>query len=166
LRSADFSNWRLRTAIFGHRLRTPEEPDFHLFRDILADASATSRQWGATVTLVYLPSYSHFLLGREKDHPMLAEMHRRVLEIAAAQHISTIDIEKAFFAVQDPRTLFFYPGSHYNEVGYLLVGETIVNALGEMDKQQRVTAASGLPNADTASAPAAGPTQISRIEQR
>src|SRR5262245_43851901 len=88
---------RLRTAVFGHRLRTPVEPDFRLFRDILADASATSRQWGGTMTLVYLPSYNRFLRGREEDHPMLAEMHRHVLEIATAQHISTIDIEKAFF---------------------------------------------------------------------
>ncbi|MBI1985615.1 MAG: hypothetical protein HYS64_02845, partial [Rhodospirillales bacterium] len=36
-----------------------------------------------------------------------------------------IDVHPAFAAERDPRALFTFPGSHYNEAGYRLAAQVI-----------------------------------------
>ena len=103
---------------------------FSIFADVLREARRTVEGWGGRLVLVYLPDGPRYFAAarnsRIRDH-----IRARVFAIANETGLPVIDVHEAFAAYPDPKTLFVYPGSHYNADGYALAANTIAAKLGD-----------------------------------
>jgi hypothetical protein len=115
----------LRQMIGGNYRHDDNGADIELFRRILTDAKNNTAQWGGELYFVYLTEWQRY------NKPKLANMHRdKVLSTVINTGIPIIDLHKVFSAYPDQLSLFsFRIGPHYNENGYRLVAETILQTL-------------------------------------
>lgn len=107
---------------YGHT-QGPEEEAF--FQKILENASATVSSWGGHLYFVYLPSYDDL---KFRGKPPLRAY---VLRLAKSVGLSTLDLCPTFLGQPQPLDFYPYPGAHFNEEGYRVAAEGILNYLGE-----------------------------------
>jgi hypothetical protein len=100
--------------------------DAEMFRKILMIAKDTTESWGGKLYFVYLPEWQRY------NKPELADPHRdEVLVLVNDLGIPIMDIHKSFVEASD-NPLIFFPYKmfgHYNEAGYKLVAETIIDSI-------------------------------------
>jgi hypothetical protein len=101
---------------------------FDLFRAALAEAKREIESWGGRLTFVYLPDSTRYF-GADHRGPARERIRERVLAEAAGLWLPVVDVHLAFLAEPDPRALFQYPGSHYNEAGYRAVAAAVERTL-------------------------------------
>lgn len=111
--------------------RVPEpwagkEPDFEFLGRVLGEARSTVETWGGELLFVYLPSYP--TLSRRISHP-----HReRVLAVAAAQGLDTIDVARHLLESADPIRWFpWRRDNHFDSQGYREIAELVLAATRE-----------------------------------
>lgn len=103
--------------------------DYDLFREVLASAKDLTSSWGGELYFVYFPGISYF------DNPEAEKPVRvRVMRLVDDLDIPIIDLTDAFAAHPDPRSLRPFRGyGHFNEAGYRLFGEAILQYIEEND---------------------------------
>jgi hypothetical protein len=109
----------------SHKEHPDVEADLPLFARILLEAKSGVESWGGTLYVVYLPEWLRYA------HPQAASAQREsVLSIIHSNGIPLIDLHPVFEAHGDPLSLFPYRSNgHYNEDGYRLVGQTVLEAI-------------------------------------
>jgi hypothetical protein len=105
--------------------------DFALLARIYAEARRSTEAWGGRLTVVYLPSSEG-----ECDlfDPTVARdnwLRRGVRDAAAAAGVPLLDFGARIAARADVPSLFYYPGSHFNEKGYALLAEVVAQSLDQ-----------------------------------
>ncbi len=94
------------------------------FDSIMSSASLRTREGGAELVFVYLPSFRGF--GYQIDHPWRA----RVLATVAKHEIPIIDMRKEFLRLPDPIGMFnFRKEAHYTDAGNALVAKLVLQYL-------------------------------------
>jgi hypothetical protein len=104
----------------------PDEEQIPAFRRVLASARAAVQGWGGSLYLVYLPTYTRFA-GMAND-----ERHRlrgAVLQQAREAGVPVIDVVSEFAKIDNPHSLWFDAGTHYNERGNRIVADAILRTL-------------------------------------
>jgi hypothetical protein len=103
------------------------EPDFPLFKRVLARAKSRVESWGGQLFFVYVADMFYLQYKGKRMH------HNRdkVLEAAREVGLPVIDTMPTFMAVADPLTVMAHLESHCNEAGYKLLAETILKGLDE-----------------------------------
>jgi lysophospholipase L1-like esterase len=104
------------------------ERDTALFEKILDKARASIDSWGGRFVFVYLPESGRYFAAA-RDNAIRDRLRGRVLEILAERDIPLVDVHEAFAASPDPRQMYQYPGSHFNDDGYKLTADLIANYL-------------------------------------
>lgn len=100
--------------------------NLEFFRRLLAQVNAQVGEWGGQFVFVYLPSRARY---SGRAHPE-ALTKGEVLGVVHDLGIPAVDIDAAFKAHGDPLSFFaFRRADHYNEIGQLLVAETVLKAL-------------------------------------
>ncbi len=109
---------------------TGDDPDraLELFAKVIAQARAEVQSWGGRLHLVYLPESARYF-GSSRDSDIRDYFHARVMKIAARLNLDFMDVDTACGGEADPRTMFVYPGSHYNEKGYLVAAKAILKQI-------------------------------------
>ncbi len=79
---------------------------------------------------VYLPDSTRYFAS-PRDSRIRDHIRERVLDIVTGMDLPVIDVHEAFAAQADPRSLYVYPGSHLNEVGYRVAAEAVEAGLGK-----------------------------------
>lgn len=88
---------------------------------VLRRAQDVAERWDGRIVFVYLPMWTTVA---RRDQP--TRLRDAVLSAVRELGMATVDPYAAFLAQPEPqRTHFRFPASHYNEVGYRLVAETI-----------------------------------------
>lgn len=118
---------RLRSKLLGGWPRQ-RHYDFSLFEAILTAAKDVVDSWGGELYFVYLPTASRFFGHAEHKEELLA-MQLSVRRIVTALDISFVDVPAAFEAEREPKALWFHQNSHYNETGYRIAAQAVLNAL-------------------------------------
>ena len=111
-----------------HKERKERHYDVALFEAILTAAKDSVESWGGRLHFVYLPSAARYF-GDDLDREELLTMQRRVRDLITRLDIAFIDVAAVFEAKKQPERFWFHPNSHYNEEGYQLAAQTILNAL-------------------------------------
>jgi len=101
-----------------------EEAEMGLFRDVMAKAQKQISGWDGKLYFVYLPG-TEILQNDPGRQTLRAEVLQTVKELG----IPVIDVYPAFKERPDPLTLFSLPFPHYNQEGYRITAETILQAL-------------------------------------
>jgi len=104
------------------------EDEYGLFQSIIREARRTVESWGGRFVFVYLPDAPRYWAA-ERNSLIRDHLRRRVLDIVAGLGIPVIDIHTAIAAEPDPKKLYVFPGSHFNEDGYRLVARVIMDRL-------------------------------------
>ena len=107
----------------------PQQPEFHPlpqkeFVQILKLTKELSVFNNSKLFFVYLPEYQRYRFSKYSNRN-----YNKIIEILENLEIDYIDIHKKVFQKQDnPLSLFSFglPGNHYNEKGYHLTAETIL----------------------------------------
>jgi hypothetical protein len=122
----------LRARLLSSRLeeQASSRYDYPLFEAILGEAKDLVVSWGGRVYFVYLPNGARFY-GDDGDKQELQVMQRRVRSIVDALDIPFVDVPAVFEGEDGPRSLWFHRNSHYNERGYRVAGQAILNALAQ-----------------------------------
>jgi len=97
-----------------------------IFGDILRKARDRVVQWGGKLYFVYLPANIRYAGG----HQDLGSLYSRddILSLVKGLDIPVIDIhEKVLLNHPDPNALFIRKDAHYNEKGYSLLANAIVD---------------------------------------
>ena len=102
--------------------------DLGLFRDILREARRTVRSWGGKLVFVFMPDAPRYFASARNSR-IRDRVREQVLDIAEGLSLPVIDVHQVFASAPDPRALFVYPGSHYNEEGYKRAAEAIAARL-------------------------------------
>lgn len=106
------------------RYASAEKPDTRLMESVLRQAKREVEDWGGKLVFVYFPGWAPV---RFNWHSSL-DLKDRAFQSARAAGLPVIDLLKVMKTVPDAhRSLFFFPHSHYNEEGYRVAGETIVD---------------------------------------
>jgi hypothetical protein len=89
---------------------------------VLEEAATSVKGWGGRFYFVYLPEYSRFssLVGERGIE------RQEVLDLARQMQIPLIDLVEVFSKLDDPRSVWLHPAGHYDEDGYRMVANTIV----------------------------------------
>ncbi|MBI2584720.1 MAG: SGNH/GDSL hydrolase family protein [Rhodospirillales bacterium] len=98
--------------------------DYRIFADVLKEARRTVEAWGGRLVFVFMPDSPRYFAAA-RDSRIRDRVRQRILAIVAGLGIPLIDVHPAFAAERDPRALFTFHGSHYNEAGYRLAAEAI-----------------------------------------
>lgn len=98
--------------------------DYRIFTAVLKEARRTVEAWRGRLVFVFMPDSPRYFAAA-RDSRIRDRVRQRILAIVAGLGIPLIDVHPAFAAERDPRALFVFPGSHYNEAGYRLAAETI-----------------------------------------
>lgn len=106
------------------------EPDFPLFKRILARAKSRVESWGGKLVFVYVADMFYLQYKGKREHHNRAKVLEAVREVG----IPLIDTMPTFMAVPDPLTVMAHLESHCNEAGYKLLAETILKGLDEGPK--------------------------------
>ena len=106
---------------------------FSLYHRILQDGKDYVAQWGGELYLVYLPAWERY--GHLKNQcPLPMSIDLRVATIAKDLGLKFIDVKESFNQHKDPLSLFpFRLYGHYNELGYELVADTVIQSLDSFD---------------------------------
>jgi len=108
----------------------PDDKEYELLRQILANAQRTVESWGGTLYFVYLPTTERYHSAPVFRQPLrYDQIRQRVLAIAQELRLPVVDVHGAFTAQGTPQELFFYPGSHYNENGYRIAAHSVIDSL-------------------------------------
>ena len=99
-----------------------------MFDQVLVSARDRVSGWGGKLYLVYLPDSDRYL-SRFGAGTVRQTIYHGVQDTARRRDIPMIDVANAFARHAAPETLFAYPGSHYNSMGYALAAQTIAAAL-------------------------------------
>ena len=99
-----------------------------LFDRIISAARHRTEAWGGRFVFVYLPDSARYFASAQNSR-IRDYLRIRVLTAVEAADIPLIDIHRVFAATGDPRALFRFPGSHYNEAGYRTVAEAVAKVL-------------------------------------
>ncbi len=110
---------------------TAEEVDWELFQMVVQEANNTISTWKGKLHFIILPSISRYL-GEEGQ--IVRNQTKQVTRILRGLDISVIDVGEAFDGQEDPRSLWVYPGGHYDVEGYELVAETILHSLRQIER--------------------------------
>lgn len=105
-----------------------------VFDQVLMSARDRLSGWGGKLYLVYLPDSDRYL-SRFGAGTVRQMIYHGVQDAARRRDIPMIDVANAFARHAAPETLFAYPGSHYNSMGYALAAQTIASAL-DRDRAQ------------------------------
>lgn len=103
------------------------EPDFPLFKRVLARAKSRVESWGGELVFVYVADMFYLQYKGKLVH----HNREKVLEAAREVGLRVIDTQPTFLAVSDPMTVMAHLESHCNEAGYKLLAETILKGLDE-----------------------------------
>lgn len=101
-----------------------EEAQIAMLRATLAQADTTVRSWGGTLRFVFLPGME-LLMNPGGGRGQLANLVLRQVE---ELNIPVVDVRNAF-QKHTIASLFFYPDSHYDEAGNVLVARAILWSL-------------------------------------
>ncbi len=104
--------------------RRPTAVQLAVLREVLARAKDVAGTWGGRLVFVYLPSWRSVMREREAadaDRAMVTAVPIRL-------GIPVVDVQRAFLRHEELDSLFYFPGSHYNEKGYRVVAEAILAA--------------------------------------
>ena len=107
----------------------PQQPEFHPlpqkeFVQILKLTKELSELNNSKLFFVYLPEYQRYKFSKYSNRN-----YNKIIEILENLEINYIDIHKKVFQKQkNPLSLFSFglPGNHYNEKGYYLTAEAIL----------------------------------------
>jgi hypothetical protein len=116
------------------QMRTPDLP---LFRQVLFEAKALVNSWGGKLLVVYLPDDR--ILSKNRGVVDILSQHWTtdhrgdVIEIITSLEIPVIRADRVIESHQNPVSLFPFGSGHFNELGYRIVGETILEGLTKMD---------------------------------
>ena len=101
-----------------------DRADLELLRDILSLAKAAVHEWGGVFYFVYLPSWERY----GNPQPGLKD-RALILNLVNTLQIPIIDMHPIFLAEADPLSLFPRLFGHYNEKGYRMVAETVLETI-------------------------------------
>lgn len=104
------------------------EKEYGLFQSIIGEARRTVESWGGRFVFVYLPDSARYW-SAERNSSIRDHLRRRVLDIIIELDIPVIDIHTAVKAEFDPKKLFVFAGSHFNQNGYRLVAQMLMDWL-------------------------------------
>lgn len=104
------------------------EQQLTLFRRVMTTAKRRVEEWGGRLHVVYLPDSARYFASARNSR-VRDWLRTEVLAIVRTTGIELIDVHEVFAGHPDPRALFRFAGSHYNETGYLVVSEAIGRAL-------------------------------------
>lgn len=105
------------------------DPDYGLFKRILAEARRVVGSWGGAFVFVYLPGYGSAVAADDTRGP-LGDIRDSVLAIANGLSIPIIDLMASFRNHPDPASLFpFRHPGHYNAEGHALVAKAILSSI-------------------------------------
>ncbi|MFQ5776104.1 MAG: GDSL-type esterase/lipase family protein [Kiloniellaceae bacterium] len=116
----------LRLSLGGGKGAGPDE--LRLLAAILAEANAAVTSWGGALRFVYLPSAARYF-GAEDDERVLRATQERVRRIVVGLQVPFVNVAAAFDAAARPKALWFHADSHYNEEGYRVAGQAILDSL-------------------------------------
>jgi len=109
-----------------YMVRKDTKPNFDLFKDILVSAQNAVASWGGNFYFIYLPQIEHFKGFRARHQ--ISPQRDQVLNLIKSLKIPIIDVYDSFITHDDPLSLFpFRMGYHYNEEGYKMFAETVLN---------------------------------------
>lgn len=100
-------------------------------RKVLSVADGNVGGWGGRLYFVYLPSWSALF----KPNDALRDQHRLTLETVKSLDIPVIDIYPImakFVESGQGEQLFYFPGSHYSEIGYAVAAQELLARCIEM----------------------------------
>lgn len=95
---------------------------------VLSRANDDVSSRGGRLLLVYIPSYARYDTWFGEGPPGHDELSR----FAQEERIPMIDLDSAFRATGDPRSLWSNPRGHLNEAGYEIVAGSIAAALDSL----------------------------------
>jgi hypothetical protein len=108
----------------------PQSEELSLLKEVLQAAKERTERFGGRLYFVYLPAYERYGLKGYSDQPYI-----HVKETVADLGLPFVDVRQAFDEHEDVLSLFpFRVWGHYNEAGYRLAAETILQTL---DKAER-----------------------------
>ena len=99
--------------------------ELQLFARVLGEADRFVNLWGGQLYFVSLPEYLEFARG-----PTSFQSHSEVMSIVSDLGVPLIDLRETFLEHADPLSLFpLRLPAHYNDSGYALVAETILERI-------------------------------------
>jgi len=101
-----------------------EEAEMGLFREVMAKAQKQISGWDGKLYFVFLPGTEIL-----RNDPGRQTLRVEVLQTVKELGIPVIDVYPAFKERPDPLTLFSLPFPHYNQEGYRITAEKILQAL-------------------------------------
>jgi hypothetical protein len=119
------------TGFVGDSFIEAANNDVSKFKLLLRDSRDYVQTWDGDLYIVYLPTWDRY-----KSNPgslnktFVTDVHDRVMSMALELDIPVVDITEAFDAHPDPFSLWLgRMNVHYNEDGYRLVADTVLNAI-------------------------------------
>jgi hypothetical protein len=109
-------------ARFGRH--SDEAAQLPLLRQTLARAKATVDSWGGSLHFVFLPGMELLM----NPHSARAQLAQLVLQQPQSLGIPVIDVRTSFQS-HSIASIFFYPDSHYSELGAGLVASAVLSFL-------------------------------------
>jgi hypothetical protein len=109
-------------ARFGRR--SDEAAQLPLLRQTLAQAKETVNSWGGSLHFVFLPGMELLV----NPHSVRAQLAQLVLQQPESLGIPVIDVRTSFQS-HSIASIFFYPDSHYSELGAGLVASAVLSSL-------------------------------------
>jgi hypothetical protein len=105
--------------------RASQSPDFDLLGKVLARAKQVTASWGGALTFVYLPDFWY------ASYPTSAGYRERMLALLKDLDVPVIDFYATYRTLPHPEALQFHWNSHFNETGYTMIAEAILDALAK-----------------------------------
>jgi hypothetical protein len=113
-------------ALADVRRRTIRCCNINAFEAVLAEARRTVESWGGRLHFVYLPAAGRYAqpMSRLLDDGLRYRGH--VLRAASRVGLPIVDVDAAFRATGNPRSLSFNPRSHFNPAGYRVAADAVL----------------------------------------
>jgi len=107
------------------------------FTEIISLSKSFTQKQGAKFYFVYLPDYKRYLDANNNTNDY--KNYEKIINIIKNLDIPIIDIYKELhLTVEDPLALYpFRIPAHYNELGYRLIAETILEKIDEYDRLEK-----------------------------
>jgi hypothetical protein len=111
----------------------PQSEEIPLLKQVLQAARERTEAGGGRLYFVYLPAYERYGTRGYSDKPYM-----RVKEVVAELGLPFVDVRQVFDCHDDVRGLFpLRVWGHYNEAGYRLAAETILQAIDRASSTAR-----------------------------
>ncbi len=110
----------------AYAVRSAKKYDVSDLTRVLERAHEITRSWGGALVFVYVPQWDRYT-GGDTVNPNRDDVIRVVQELG----IPLIDLHSHFVTLERPADLYAYPdrNGHFNERGYLAVGEFLARRL-------------------------------------